>query len=341
MTILRRNLKPGSSASSPYNTYRVTLPGADFFGIAAAQTVSVGNKLTLSGSYCRNISTDGFSADLRLPVCPTIILSDHTLAVSLKIDGIDHLGRPVTMILDKTAANTLMGGQAYTCLSRINQATVISKSGTTDIGLGFCYGSWDSTTYFPVARRASSIDGIRRIPLPVLPGSASDVLAVRCLGPSSGNGQLINIPTKTATLTYAATTVTSGSVGDFGSVAQFDVLYTADGYVGVATGAAVAGVVTVVAWVRNGATGTPGNWTGNANTSGGIVAVRYAYQTALGTATIISSATPGVDLAGQVANGSLVGVNAAGASYGFYGDVVSEPLFDMDFLVTYKPGTVY
>ena len=104
MTIRAPNLTPGSRARSPYNEFVVSLPATDFFGIAASQTCTAGTPLTLSGSYCRNITTTGFGCDLRIPVTPVMILSDATKIVSLLIEGLDHLGRPVSEVVTKTLA---------------------------------------------------------------------------------------------------------------------------------------------------------------------------------------------------------------------------------------------
>jgi len=263
----------------------------------------------------------------------------------LLIEGLDHLGRPVSEVVTKTLATTSTASPGYRAFSRITRVVPTSVSGSTNIGLGFCYGGWaGNSSYTITTRRVANDDSVRRVPLPILPNAASDVLSVRFLGMSGAAGNFVQFPTVTATLTYAATTVTSSDAADFASVAAFDVLSTADGYVGVATGAAAAGVVTVTQWMRAGAVSTPATFTGNANSPRGIVVNRYGLNAMSNPANVNlpSGLVPGVDLAGQITTTTaLLGCNAATATWGFLGDLFSEPLQDTQFLVTYKPGTLF
>lgn len=349
MTIRAINLTPGSRARSPYNSFKVTLPRADFYGLAALQSCSAGTRMTLSGSYCKNITTDGYGCDLRLPISPVIVVADRLNGVTATIEGEDHLGRKVTGFASKTLANTMTGSQCYTVFSKITAVNITrvyvvgsGAAATMNVGLGFCYGGWDGTTAFPSTRRVANDDAVRRIPLPILPQASTDIMEVMPLGPATGGVFWVATHTKSTNLTYTATNVTSATAGDFAAVITGDVVYTADGYAGVATGAAAAGVITVTAWVRAGATGTPANWTGNANGSAGLQIVRLPYIAALGTTNAVGGCIPGVGMGGYApTTTALVGVNASTASYGFLGDIINEPLEDMDFLVTYKPGTLF
>ena len=349
MTIRRVNLMPGASSRWPNNVFTVTLPRADFYGLAALQSCTAGTRMTLSGSYCRNITTDGKGCELRLPFTPVIVVADRLNGVTGNIFGEDHLGRPCSAPIAKTLANTMIGGQCYTAFSKITSVEItrvyVIGSGaatTMNVGLGFCYGGWDGTTAFPSTRRVANDDSVRRVPLPVLPISATDVMEVMPLGPATGGTLWVATHTKSTNLTYTATNVTSATSGDFTAVATGDVIYTADGYAGVATGAAASGVITVTAWVRAGATGTPANWTGNANGTAGLQIVRLPYIASLGTTSAVGGCIPGVGMGGYApTTAALVGVNASTATYGFLGDIINEPLEDMTFLVTYRPGTVY
>ena len=342
----------GSIVRGTVGSFLVRLPGTDYGGVVDMSPTAIGDKLVMSGSYCRNISTDTFSCDLRTP-CPLVITTAANADTwELDISGYDHLGMFRTGKLYKSGTTS---GQVSCsnniCWSRINFIRVAAASTVTNrIRIGFCYGNRGlgaSDLSNRVATLATTEGGMRFLPLPYTPASASDV-TVRCVGAVNGPSSLVTVSPVADTITFTSTGATAGTawtvsgINTLATDGPFDIAYTQDGFIGPIASAA-ANAIVVNAWWKNGVAGTPANvGTGGVARNPAIYVVRQPvlclYDTTNG------GLMPGarvLPLASSLQHTGTAGVNLDASTFAFGANVYAEWPFDTEFEVSIKSGTIY
>lgn len=262
--IRRRNIDPGSLVRGPVGPFRTMLPATDFGGIADYTPTAIGEKVPLSGSYCKNISTDTFSADIKIP-CPICITSAGNGDLwAIQVEGVDHLGNWRTEQIWKGNNLRQVECNGMICWSYIKAITIIGASTiATRLRLGFSYCNWGISGGIDLGAPVTTGNGAaRRIPLPYVPIGTSDV-RIECVGSSMQT--LISDAPPLTILAYTAgapSTVVASSVA-WSFVTQGarvnDYMLTADGYIGRIT-ALDEGTQTISfanGWFRNGTSGVP------------------------------------------------------------------------------------
>lgn len=360
MSIKLSNINGASTLAGPavMNPHTVIVPATNYGGISDSTPAAVGDRVAMNGSYCRNISTDTFSCDLRVPVYPVITSAANADQWALQIRGRDHLNRPCAEVLVKSRTNMQTEGQGLYCYSHIDEIRILAASTVTNrlrIGWG-CGMRQFSTSDLGAAQTSIAIGSNRRIPLPFVPTGTSDA-EVYFRGPVSGGSIVTVCPVaNAATMTFTATTATYSTTWDVSGVQAYDVAVTQDGYVGYVVSAA-ANAVTVNAWVKNGVEGTPATpftptnvvtlRTGSATP---VVIMRYAGIKSPYTY-VVGGLLPGakvMPLANSVAGtyggytGSVqAGIHIPSATFGTCLAMVDEPMTDLVFDVFIKPSALY
>lgn len=373
--IRRRNIDPGSALRGPVTALRVISPRADFGGISDSTPAAVGDKIPMNGSYCLNVSSDTYSCDLRLPVCPVVTSGVVANQWLLEIKGVNHLGEQVTERIGKTSGGSrVTGGSANNCYTKIDYIRILAASTVaTRLRVGMCYGGWQSSSSTVQEIRRDSAgsagtDKCRRIALPFRPQQASDILAVNYIGARGFQGNIISENPTTvdnATVIYSSTpnwrTATYSSTWTLTSVIAGvgigDIAITRDGWYGIIETAA-ANAITVTNWFKNGVQATASNrpldytYGSAASTdfpSPVITIVRPPFQSFYTEAFkgflfnqpigAISSANP-VTYNGFQSN-NVGGYNVGGCTWGTVFDPVYEPKFDLEFEVLVRSGAIY
>ncbi len=350
MTIRKRNCDPNSFLYGPVGPWLITVPRTDFQGISSTTPAALGDKLVMNGSYCRNISTDTFSCDLRVPVYPVITSVANADQWAIKIVGRNQFNCPVSEVLVKSRTNAQTEGQGLNCYSHIDSMTVLAASTVTNnVRVGWCCGSYAFATVDLGARVTSGVGINRRFPLPFVPRTTTDgELIFR--GPVTGAQLITASPSADAeTVTFAATTATYSNTWDVSGVAAYDIAVTHDGYIGRVASAA-ANAVTVVAWIKNGVAGTPANVTMRSTKTPAVQVFRYAGLKTNFTPTL-GGLLPGgkvMPLANSSAGtysgytGSIVaGIDITSATFGTTMAMEWEPMTDLVFEFFLKPDAFY
>lgn len=367
----RKNVLIGSILRRPENPFEVRLPQTDNGGIFDVATTVLNTPIVLGGSYMKNLSSDGFSGDLRIPVCPVITTIAIADTVTLEIRGIDHLGRgtrenPMVEIVSKTGTTVQTDCAGLTAWSKI--FSIIPRAILTPanrLRLGFCYSTRVAVAGVDLGSQlvaAATVGACRRLPLPFIPLTTSDV-QVRFLGTDPNASAVISktprgvtLDTLVFTTTGATITVASGS-WDVSAILVGDVAYTLDGYMGEIVSAA-ANAIVVDAWWKDGVAGTPG-LAGSvllaANKAPWITVVRNSVQTysalvVVGGPSKYSLTQGGLEPGARVmplsvtaprTNIDVAGVHINSATFGFLPSLNSESAFDTRFEVTVRQGSLY
>lgn len=361
----RKNFVPDSIGHGMENPFIVRMPCTDPGGIFDATGLTANTPVTLNGSFCKNISTDGFSADMRLPIVPVITTEGKADVPVFRVRGWDQFGqyREETLNKSNVSLQTQCPGLiAWSKIKDITPTATLAKR--TRIGMVYA-SRLDLTANreFETMTVALNQGGIsRRIPLPYRPKSTSDI-QVRYLGTEPEQPTtFITASPSAADLTFTATDVDSSAAWDLSGVAVGDVMYTLDGYAGIVTTVDDAGdnLACAGGWFKEGVAGTPGvpgtgvvtGWT---NKVPWVRVVRYnvvyPYSTLVTGGTATYSATAGGLIPGHrvlpltntsnVGANDIAGVDIQSATFGFLPALPSETPFDLLFEITVKQGALY
>lgn len=371
MTIRRRNTDPGSLLYGPVGPFTVTLPRTDFAGIASFSPTAAGDKVPMTGSYCRNISTDTFSCDLRVPtqiVITTVAIADQW---QLLIKGKDHLGRSVQEVCVKAATNRQTEGISRYCYSHIDSITVLAGTTiTNNFRLGWCCAVWTLENTGLTRRLTTGIGSNRRIPLPFIPRYTTDVGVIYAGAKPDINTFITSNPTanqvggvneasrvtfsgtNNVTATYSANTLT----WTVSAIQAGDIAVTWDGFTGVVASTA-ANAITVSGWYKNGqalpSPTVPQTFVYSLSTSerDGFPAVSVYRPTVTANYSLTTGGMlpgqPLIALAGTAGSYSGVtqsvsaGVDLTAANFGTLLDVIHEPWVDVTFDVYLANGAAY
>lgn len=358
MSIKLSNINGASTLAGPavMNPHTVIVPATNHAGITDMTPTAVGDRVVMNGSYCRNISSDTFSCDLRVPVYPIITSVANADQWAIQVRGRDHLNRPCAEVLVKSRVNAQTEGQGLYCYSHIDEMRIVAASAPTNrLRIGWCCGQRVfATSDLGNIQTTIAIGGNRRIPLPFVPQSTTDA-EVYFRGPVTGGSVITTCPVAdAATVTYTATTATYSTTWTLTSVAAGDIAYTTDGFIGIIT-AAGSNAITVDAWVKNGANGTPAANTSNvvtlrATSFTPVTVMRYAGIKSAFTISV-GGLLPGgkvMPLANSVAGtyggytGSVqAGIHIPSATFGTCLPMTDEPATDLVFDVFIKPSALY
>jgi hypothetical protein len=376
--IRRRNIDPGSALRGPVTALRIVAPRSDLGGIADFTPAAVGDRLPLNGSYCLNTSSDTFSCDLRLPVCPVVTSDAVARQWLLEIKGTNHVGQVVTETIGKTSGGSrITGASSVNAFTRIEYIKVLAASTIASrVRVGFCYAGLTINGGSDASRLdgngSAGTDKCRRLALPFKPQSASDILAVNFVGARGFVGHIVNENpgvTNSATIVYSSTpnwltatysgtwTISGLNVG----IGIGDVAITRDGWYGIVTAftSGAAGNITVDKWFKNGVAATatyrPVDYTYGTNATadnpGPIITivrpgVQGGYTAAFNGGLLINQPIGGITSALPASYqgfnmNNTGGYNAAGQTWGTVFDAYYEPKFDMEFEVLVKGGAIY
>lgn len=347
-----KNNVPGSVMTPPINPYMIRMPHTDWGGIMDVATPALNTKLALGGSYLKNLSTDTFSADLRLPIVPVVTTTAGGDQCNVEINGLDQFGRPASDLLVKVS-NNQTDGCGSVAFSKIT--SVYMRAGTTTrLRLGMCYSNRTKlvTDLDKQVVVVTQIGTTRKLPLPFIPKSASSV-QIRFIGTDPSGATILTSSPVAGTLTFTATDVqTTGWT--LTAVAAGDIAYTLDGYAGIVASTTSTTTVTVTGWFKEGVAGTPANVTGAAGNPPWITIVRFpvaSYNTTSTTQVSGYSVTnggmiPGHKILPLVGTGlprlcDIAGVDLRYATYGFMPSLGSESPFDLLFEANWQVGNAY
>lgn len=372
--IRRRNIDTGSLVRGPVGPFRVRLPRTDFAGVSNTTPAALGDKLVMNGSYCRNISTDTFSCDLRIPTQLVVTSVANADQWQFAVGGRDHLGREVQEVIVKAAINRQTEGASRYCYSHIDYIKVLSATTVTNnVRVGFCYGTWLLENTQLTRRIAASGIGVnRRIPLPFIPryttdcgvifvGSNPDFTTlitsnptsnVNVAGVSTQNGKVTFSGSDNVTATYSGDTLT----WDVSGVAANDIAVTYDGFTGIVASTA-ANAITVVKWYKNGVGGTGTNvpttflYSLSTTERDGFPVIQVfrptcttAYTPTTG-GLLPNQPMPGLAGTAGTYNGvtqsTSAGVDLTAANFGTIFDIIHEPFVDTEFDVYLTAGAAY
>lgn len=339
MPITRDELDPTSAVAGMVNPQMVRLPRADPGGVTDMVPVALGDRLVLSGSYCRNISSDTFSCDLRVPTCLVIVAVANADTWSVFVRGRNQFGQAVSEVITKTRTNCQTGRRSNWCYSRIDEARITAASTIGNrLRLGLMYGSWAFNVVEFGSRIVSGADIAKNIPLPFKAASASDV-QIRFKGYEPDYGQVITFLPVTANATFTTTDVTSSAAWDVTGVLANDLVYTHDGFVGIVVSTGANAINITTAWWRekDGTNGTPANKSGSANNTPAVLVYRPAAQD-IYSGTTFSGLIPGLPVLSSASNVDT-GVQRQYSTFGFLDFRQHEPLVDLLFEVYCRVGS--